>query len=252
MSTKAAVLASGTLFLVGIGVGLALREGPSEPAGAERTSSQQARGDVDRAAKLAARPGIVPPARSGEAKTGRPAGEPGPAGPGGSPAGTRIGSPGAPPPPPPPPSARALEEGDKIKRELDRRKGKRGGGRVTTLVYPKDPKQAAALEERRLKRWETRLRYGNEIRIKGLRKKVGLSANQETRLRKILDDELAQRQKLVRQHMAKKLSNSSFDAAVKQNRNTARQAVKELLTADQFKAYGQLKPREQVLRDDVK
>jgi len=158
-----------------------------------------------------------------------------------------------PPPPPPPPSADALAEGEKIRRENDALRDKpRGGGRVTTLVYPEDPEEAEKLETERNERWRRRLEYANDIRIEEMQKSVGLTAAQAEALRKILDEELAARMDLVDKHRKKQISNTTFDAGVRETRDTAQAKLKALLSAEQYAKYGKLKPREQVLRDDVK
>ncbi|MGE0712360.1 MAG: hypothetical protein AB7N76_01570 [Planctomycetota bacterium] len=156
-----------------------------------------------------------------------------------------------PPPPPPPPSAEGLEEAQRIQRDLAAR-GKRPNGKVTTLVYPEDPEEAAKLEQARTDRWARRLQYENDIRIKQLRASVGLSPEQEEELRKILAAEFEARMELVSQHSKKQLSDVSFDEKVKENVETARVKVKALLSEQQYAKYAELKPREQVLRDDVK
>lgn len=103
-----------------------------------------------------------------------------------------------------------------------------------------------------MKSWERRLQYETDIRVRGLRASVGLTAAQEKQLREILDKEIAVRMTIVDEHRLKKFSNTTFDEKVKANYAEAQLKLEALLSPEQFAKYGQLKPREQVLRDDVK
>jgi len=49
---------------------------------------------------------------------------------------------------------------------------------------------------------------------------------------------------------AKEISQAAFDEGVRANVARARRRLEELLTAEQMAAYRQLKPREQVLREE--
>ncbi len=82
--------------------------------------------------------------------------------------------------------------------------------------------------------------------------KLELSQPQEERLREVLQAELKQRLDLVDRLASKQMSRESFDEAVVANVEQARSGVREVLTTEQYEAYLQLKPREQVLRDEVK
>ncbi|HBP16905.1 MAG TPA: hypothetical protein DEA08_03795 [Planctomycetes bacterium] len=257
MKQGAVALIVGVVFVVGVGVGMSLSQKSDSGDGGQQVASGEGssekkpqREDVASDAPPSG-PGAGPQAPSG--------------GPSGPPAGPQAGpeqpkpdepfrGPDAPaPPPPPPPSADALAEGEKIRRENDALRDKpRGGGRVTTLVYPKDPAEAEKLEAERNERWRRRLEYANNIRIQELQKSVGLTAAQAEALRKILDEELAARMDLVDKHRKKQISNTTFDEGVRETRDTAQAKLKALLSAEQYAKYGQLKPREQVLRDDVK
>lgn len=123
---------------------------------------------------------------------------------------------------------------------------------MTTLVEPSDPEERERRNTERMQSWERRLRYANDIRIKGLRDSVGLDPAQEKRLREILDEALAARMSLVDEHRLKKISDTTFDEQVKASTAEAQQKLQALLSPAQYAKYGQLKPREQVLRDDVK
>jgi hypothetical protein len=153
---------------------------------------------------------------------------------------------------PSPISPGALAEGEKIKRELDQNKG-RGNGRVSTLVYDFDsPEDQAKWEAKRRKRWQDRLAYEIDIKLRNLRQKVGLTSAQARNINEILQKENKERMRLVDLLTAKQISRSSFDDAVQKNVKTGRQAVKAVLSEQQWQAYLQLKPREQVLRDELK
>lgn len=244
----------GLVFVVGVGVGVSLNSQDKSP------SSQTAQGPAlaQPSASQASRVAPPPPGGPGGPNAGLPSD--GSSGPSGGPSGRRTtpagGSPhrgpGALPPAPPPPlPPSASKEADRIKREREARGG-RGGGRVTTLVEPKDPEERERQNTERMKSWERRLRYANDIRLKGLRDSVGLNAAQEKRLRAILDEELAVRMTIVDEHRLKKISDTTFDEKVKANTAEAQQKLQALLSPEQYAKYGQLKPREQVLRDDVK
>jgi hypothetical protein len=171
----------------------------------------------------------------------------GPGGPGGSVA----------PPPPPPPliPAEALADVERMDRERDRRgpDADTGDGKVTTLIYDFDTDEERQAWEAKFKtRWETRLQREIDIKVRQLREKIGLTAPQEGDLRELLGDELTERSRLVGLLTAKKISRSDFDSAVRTNVNGARARLKETLTPQQLVAYGELKPREQVLRDETK
>lgn len=145
-----------------------------------------------------------------------------------------------------------LAEGDVIKKELERNKGK-GNGRVSTLVYDFDsPEEKKKWEETRRKRWQTRLAAEIDVKIRTLRAKVGLSDSQAADLNGILQRENRERMRLVDLLTSKQISRTSFDEGVHKNVKTARQAVQALLTGQQWEAYKKLDPREQVLRDEVK
>lgn len=255
MKPGVVALIVGGVFVIGVGVGVSLNtQTRVEPQSAEGPSQAQPSASQAPVVEPPAPPaGGVPQGGPGVGPGGAegpaPGGAKGP-GPTGS-AGPHQGPGSLPPPPPPalPPSA--AKEADRIRREREARGG-RGGGRVTTLVEPKDPEEREAHNTERMKSWETRLRYANDIRIKELRKSVGLDSGQEKRLRKILDDELAARMKLVDEHRLKKISDTTFDEQVKSNVADAKQKLQALLSPAQYTKYGQLKPREQVLRDDVK
>ena len=253
MKPGAVALIVGLVFVVGVGVGVSLNSQSQTPA------SETAQGPAVVQPSASKAPLVAPPEPVTGPSGPTSPGETGPSGPT-SPGGTAPNpgapnphrGPGALPPAPPPPlSPEAAKEADRIKREREARGG-RGGGRVTTLVEPKDPEVREARNTERMKSWERRLRYANDIRIKDLRSSVGLDAAQEKRLRKILDNELAARMALVDEHRLKKISDTTFDEQVKTNTAEAKQKLQALLSPEQYAKYGQLKPREQVLRDDVK
>ena len=50
----------------------------------------------------------------------------------------------------------------------------------------------------------------------------------------------------------RKSKRAPFDEGVRKNVKKAREALKEVLTPQQVELYNSLKPREQVLRDEVK
>ena len=242
----------GLVFVVGVGVGVTLNSQNQTPA------SETARGPAITQPAASQAPLVAPPEPVGPGQATGTA--PGPQAAGGATSGTAPDpgaanphrGPGALPPAPPPPlSPEAAREADRIKREREARGG-RGGGRVTTLVEPKDPEVRERKNTERMQSWERRLRYANDIRIKDLRASVGLDAAQEKLLRKILDDELEARMALVDEHRLKKISDTTFDEQVKTNTAEAKQKLQALLSPEQYTKYGQLKPREQVLRDDVK
>lgn len=241
------------VFVVGIAVGISLK-GTPEPAPQQAVA--QVQGKTARKGRTESLSPTLEAPDAGPSSEGPASG----AG-GGEDEGARGTSsspdepyrgPNAPPPPPPPPiSTKGLEEAEKIRRE-DARDGGRGGGRRRTLVYPKDPEVAEKMEQARNARWERRLKYANDIRIKQMRESIGLTAEQERAMRKILDAELAGRMELVDQHRKKQLSDTSFDEAVVKNRDAAIAELKALLSQQQYAKYVTLKPRDQVLRDDVK
>jgi hypothetical protein len=161
----------------------------------------------------------------------------------------------APPPPPPPIPPGALADAERMQREREARgaDADRGNGKVTTLVYDFDSEEEKQAWEAKYKtRWETRLKREIDIKIRQLREKIGLSAPQENTLRKVLETELAERSRLVGLLTAKKIGQSDFDSAVRSNVDGARQELKATLTEQQLAAYNELKPREQVLRDETK
>jgi hypothetical protein len=146
----------------------------------------------------------------------------------------------------------ALAEGERVKRELAEGGGK-GNGRVTTLVYDFDsPQDQAVWEAKRRKRWQDRVKHEMDIKIRVLQEKVGLTNGQAQDLRQILAGESRERIRLVDLLTAKKISRNSFDEGVLRNVSGARKAVKDLLSEHQYTVYLGLKPREQVLRDEVK
>lgn len=146
----------------------------------------------------------------------------------------------------------SLREGDLVKRELEKSKG-RGNGRVSTLMYDFDsPEEKAKWEEKRRKRWQSRLAQEIAVKIRTLKSKVGLSDTQASDLTGILQRENRERMRLVDLLTAKQISRTSFDESVHKNVKTSRQAVQGLLTGEQWAAYQKLDPREQVLRDEVK
>ncbi|MDF1661458.1 MAG: hypothetical protein P1V97_06780 [Planctomycetota bacterium] len=150
------------------------------------------------------------------------------------------------------PDMGTLSEGDAVKRELEKTKGK-GNGRVSTLMYDFDsPEAKAKWEEKRRKRWQTRLAHEIDVKIKTLKAKVGLTDTQASDLNGILQRENRERMRLVDLLTSKQISRTSFDEGVSTNVKTARQAVQGLLTGQQWAAYKELDPREQVLRDEVK
>ena len=69
---------------------------------------------------------------------------------------------------------------------------------------------------------------------------------------KILEDEKNRRWELIDQLSAKTISRTTFDEGVHENVAMARERMKALLTDEQMEAYAELKPREQVLRDEIK
>lgn len=156
-----------------------------------------------------------------------------------------VGGYEAPPPPPPPPPSDILDEAAR------RGPDGPGDGRIIPLVV-KDPAEATRRDERRRKSWEDRLRREVDIKMIVLRQRLGLTEPQEERLRGILDAELAQRLALVDRYAAKHMSREAFDEAVRANVETARHELQQTLTTEQYEAYLQLKPREQVLRDETK
>ena len=146
----------------------------------------------------------------------------------------------------------ALREGEVVKRELDESNGK-GNGRVSTLVYDFDsPEDKAKWEEKRRKRWQSRLEHEITVKLNTLKAKVGLTASQGQDLTGILRREKKERMRLVDLLTAKQISRTSFDDGVQKNVKTAKAAVKGLLSQQQWAAYQKLDPREQVLRDEVK
>ena len=246
----------GAVFVVGVGVGV----GINTPAG---PAPQSAQVDGPAAGPTGSRPRAeAPPSRPEDSAadagpSGPPGAGPGATGPGSeAPRGPSAAEPyrgegAAPPPPPPPLTAEAAAEADRIKRETERRGG-RGGGRVTTLIQPKDPEEREKREVERMQSWERRLEYENDIRVRGMKESVGLSAAQEQALRQILAQELATRMEIVDAHRKKEISDSTFDEKVRANRDEAKAKLAALLSPEQLAKYGELKPREQVLRDDVK
>lgn len=161
---------------------------------------------------------------------------------------------GEPPAPPPPIAPEALAEGERIKAEIAAEGSDQGNGRVTTLVPGtfESPEERAAWEEKRKKRWEKRLQRENDIKLEEMRDRVGLQPGQEAALRGILADEFKERSRLVDTLTAREISRTSFDEAVKANVAKARQRLRNLLTPEQYTAYHDLAPREQVLRHETK
>ncbi|RMG13540.1 MAG: hypothetical protein D6731_11950 [Planctomycetota bacterium] len=161
--------------------------------------------------------------------------------------------PGEPPPslpPPLPPGARDAQEALRRERAVGDGKPR---GRVTPLVYDfASEEERAAWEARYRKRWEDRLRRELEIKLRGLRERVGLQPHQEGALRRILQEELDERARLVGALSRKEITAAEFDAGVRENVRKARTALQELLTPEQREAYAALSPREQVLRDELK
>lgn len=190
----------------------------------------------------------------------------GPAGPSTTPADPTTSPPGArpprsdpgqvinaePPPPPPPPPPAALAEGQRAIEDAMRDQDGKGDGRVTHLVYEfESEEERLAWEERRRAGWAARLAREREIKLKIMREKCGLTAAQEPRLIAILEAEGAERQRLVDALAAGTIARSSFDEQVRANVANARDQLSRLLTPEQLEAYGQLAPREQVLRDET-
>ncbi|MCA8924723.1 MAG: hypothetical protein KDD82_23115, partial [Planctomycetes bacterium] len=153
---------------------------------------------------------------------------------------------------PGPPDPKALAEAEKLAAEREQQ-GDTSNGETRALVYDFES-DAARLEHEAERRanWEARLTRENDIKLKSLRESVGLSSAQESRLREILDAELAERMRLVDALAAKELTRTTFDQGIRANMEGARQALQALLTPEQYAAYGELKPREQVLRDETK
>jgi hypothetical protein len=159
----------------------------------------------------------------------------------------------APPPPPPPIPPEALAEGERLEREAAAREGPEGDGKVTTLLYEFDDEEdRQAWENKYQKRWETRLQREIDIKVRALRDSIGLQAHQETALRSLLQAEYKERSRLVALLTRKKISRRDFDQAVHANVSTAREALNTTLTQAQLAAYNELKPREQLLRDEIK
>lgn len=153
-----------------------------------------------------------------------------------------------PPTPPAPPSPEALQHGERVKEDLARETDGQGNGRVTQLVEPATPEEKAAHEERKRASWAARLAREREIKVRTMREKVGITAAQEGRLVEILEAEGNTRQRLVDALTATSISRIEFDEGVQKNVAEARAKLRELLTAEQLKAYEALDPREQVLR----
>jgi hypothetical protein len=153
-----------------------------------------------------------------------------------------------PPTPPAPPSPEALQHGERVAEDLARETDGQGNGRVTTLVEPATPEEKAAHEERKRASWAARLAREREIKVRTMREKVGITAAQEGRLTEILEAEGNTRQRLVDALTATSISRIEFDEGVQKNVAEARAKLRDLLTAEQLKAYEALDPREQVLR----
>ncbi|MEZ6183768.1 MAG: hypothetical protein R3F62_02025 [Planctomycetota bacterium] len=153
---------------------------------------------------------------------------------------------------PSPPSSAALSEAEKLAQERAQQ-GDAGNGNTRALVYEFESEEARLEHEAaRRANWEARLTRENDIKVKGLRESVGLSSGQESQLREILDKELSERMRLVDALASKEITGSSFDEGIRANYEGARQALKALLTPEQFATYAKLKPREQVLQDETK
>lgn len=162
------------------------------------------------------------------------------------------GSPASPPAIPAPPSPEALREAERLAAEKAQL-GDEGHGDTRALVYEFESEEARLEHEAaRRANWEARLDRENAIKIKGLRESVGLSAAQEGRLQEILDTQLEERMRLVDALAAKEITRTTFDQGVKDSVAAAQQALQALLTPEQYAAYVELKPREQVLRDETK
>jgi hypothetical protein len=123
---------------------------------------------------------------------------------------------------------------------------------VTHLVYEFDSEEERlAWEASRKASWEARLARERDIKLEIMREKVGLTQGQEPRLLEIMETEAAERQRLVDALAAKQLSRTSFDEQARANLEKARAALAALLTPQQLEAFNQLKPREQVLREET-
>ncbi len=241
----------GVVFAGGIGIGLALAPSGSDPAktvtvvSSGTTDTRHPSPPVTAGPTGAPRPPVVASATGGGAESGDGVrSDPTPVDPSKV---VRLGV----PPAPPPISNEALAEGERIKRELA--ENPEGNGTVTALVPGgESPEERAAWEKRKREQWENRLARENEIKLRQLRDSVGLQPAQEAELQRILADELTERTRLVNSLTAKEISRTSFDEGVRRNVEQARSRLRSLLTPEQYAAYGQLKPREQVLRDELK
>ena len=248
MKTGVVVVAVGVAFGDGILTAVLLLQQspppPPSPAGGAVASGPGASGpprDV--------RPDVVPLAGPTAQATGRETG--GQGGPGGPPPPAAPGElpPPPPPPEPPPPPPALLREGE---RALAEQPGPHGNGQVTELVYDfESEEERQAWEENHRASWAARLQRERDIKLQIMREKVGLTPGQEPRLIEILESEGAERQRLVDALAQKQISRTSFDEQVKANVEKARAALTALLTPEQLTAYQQLKPREQVLRDET-
>ena len=254
---KPSILAGllGAVFVAGLAVGGLLFSAPQPRAGggnlAAGGNAQQPNfpnGQLDPNAPAPTGPNATsgaPNAPQAGANPNAPAG----------PRGPRSGAivpadPNVPPPPPPLPAPAALEEGERAR--LERSLNEAGGGRVTHLDYEFESEaEREEWEGRRRETWERRLNREIEIKLRGLESSIGLDSGQQVQLREILEGEAAERANLVQALTEGRISRTSFDDAARDNTERARQLVQELLTQEQWAAYQQLKPREQVLQEET-
>lgn len=248
MKTGILVGAVGLAFGAGIVTTLLLvsnSAAPAPPAGAVATKGQAEPGAPRKVEAVPVAPGGQEAPANGKAAPGN--------GPGGGdrpPAPPAPPGPGAPPPPPPaPPSPELLRQGELAAEEETQGPG---NGKTTHLVYEfGSDEERAEWEASRKASWTARLEREREIKVRILREKCGLSAAQEPRLIEILDQEGADRQRLVDALASKQLTRTAFDEQSKASLAKAREALQKLLTPAQYQAYQELKPREQVLRDET-
>ena len=242
MKSAALTVFVALVFVAGVGAGVFLFQQPASPAPAPVVAASAAPSAPQPAPQPVELQPVGPGAGAQDAAATSPA-------PGAAPDAVPAG-PAAPPPSDMPPalSPEAVREGERAAAEA----AGEGNGKVTHLVYEfESEEEREAWEAKRRASWETRLQREQDIKVRVMQEKVGLTAAQAGRLREILNAEFEERERLVTALSRNEISRSSFDDGVQANLASARDALGQLLTQDQLEAYGQLKPREQVLRTDT-
>jgi len=245
---KRAVLVGsvGVAFALGVGAGVALHQGSAPAPSAPRPRASLAAGTTPAAGEGRVRP-------PGQAASG-----PETAGRGGATAGDEPAATGASPDGPAPPDAPATAPAEPDPTPgPDAHPGPAGPGSPTEAddgpAAPDAPDmaEAAAAFERRKAGWIARERYRQDIRVRGLAASLRLTPGQEGDLRDLLERTLVARTDLAERLAVGEVEQAEFYAAKAAALEAARDELDQLLTPAQREAYGELKPADQVLRDDL-